>query len=114
MMKKIICNLFIAVMVAMLASPQAGAQIVTVDGQRLNTDSVRHEFDKAPISASTKTIISFSAPQSAKKSPARTQTPSFRCQSPRNSPKAPSPGTHTSTSSTHRKYSGTSSRNHCR
>ena len=34
MMKKIICNLFIAVMVAMLASPQAGAQIVTVDGQR--------------------------------------------------------------------------------
>ena len=47
-MKRIICNLFIAVMVAMLASPQAGAQIVTVDGQRLNTDSVRHEFDKGP------------------------------------------------------------------
>lgn len=46
-MKK--CLILIAAIIAMLsASVEADAQIVTVDGQRFNSDSVRIEFDRGP------------------------------------------------------------------
>lgn len=113
-MKRIICNLFIAVMVAMLASPQAGAQIVTVDGQRLNTDSVRHEFDKGPYFGLYKDNYFIFGPAIGQKITRANTNAKFQVSIAQKLTKSTLPGTHTSTSSTPRKYSGTSSRNHCR
>lgn len=47
-MEKLIKYLIAAVIFATLGTTDAGAQIVTVDNQRLNTDSVRAQFDKGP------------------------------------------------------------------
>lgn len=47
-MEKLIKYLIAAVIFAVLGTTDAGAQIVTVDNQRLNTDSVRAQFDKGP------------------------------------------------------------------
>lgn len=47
-MEKLIKYLIAAVIFAALGTTDAGAQIVTVDNQRLNTDSVRAQFDKGP------------------------------------------------------------------
>lgn len=47
-MEKLIKYLIAAVIIATLGTADAGAQIVTVDNQRLNTDSVRAQFDKGP------------------------------------------------------------------
>lgn len=47
-MEKLIKYLIAAVIFATLGITDAGAQIVTVDNQRLNTDSVRAQFDKGP------------------------------------------------------------------
>lgn len=47
-MEKLIKYLIAAVIFATLGTTDAGAQIVTVDNQRLNTDSVRTQFDKGP------------------------------------------------------------------
>lgn len=47
-MKKLIKYLIAAVIIATVGTTESGAQIVTVDNQRLNTDSVRRQFDKGP------------------------------------------------------------------
>lgn len=48
MMKKVIYRLFVAVMLCLFVYPEADAQIVAVGDMRINTDSVRREFDKGP------------------------------------------------------------------
>ena len=47
-MKKVIYRLFVAVMLCLFVYPAADAQIVAVGDMRINTDSVRREFDKGP------------------------------------------------------------------
>ncbi len=48
MMKKVIYRLLVAVMLSLFVDPAADAQIVAVGDMRINTDSVRREFDKGP------------------------------------------------------------------
>ena len=48
MMKKVIYRLLVAVMLCLFVYPEADAQIVAVGDMRINTDSVRREFDKGP------------------------------------------------------------------
>lgn len=48
LMKKVVLKLVIALLMPMIMPYDASAQIVTVDNKRLNTDSVRREFDKGP------------------------------------------------------------------
>lgn len=47
-MKKVILHTIFVVAMVLLAHGGVNAQIVTVDNQRFNTDSVRQEFDKGP------------------------------------------------------------------
>lgn len=47
-MKKVIYRLLVAVMLSLFVDPAADAQIVAVGDMRINTDSVRREFDKGP------------------------------------------------------------------
>ena len=47
-MKKVIYRLLVAVMLSLFVYPAADAQIVAVGDMRINTDSVRREFDKGP------------------------------------------------------------------
>lgn len=48
MMKNLLCNLLITIIASMSAPFVADAQIVTVGDRRIDTDSVRREFDKGP------------------------------------------------------------------